>query len=68
LSDKIKFHHLRIFSIKERFNGDTSHSEERIIELTSAQKTVQELIKEAKAGDFQLEVVGEVTIKFISKP
>ncbi|WP_224483380.1 hypothetical protein [Robertkochia aurantiaca] len=62
LSDKIRFHNIQILSIKERFNGDTAHSENRVKELRAAQEKVEELIKEARDNGYKFRIKSDISI------
>lgn len=67
LSDKIKFHSLHIHSTKERFNGDTQHSEKRMVALKKIKDQVSVAIEQAKAQNMQLTISGIVNISFTDK-
>lgn len=63
LSDKIRFHNIQVLSIKERFNGDTSYSEQRLVELKAAKEKVSQLILEAKNSNSEIEIQSDINIQ-----
>ena len=67
LSDKIKFHSLHIHSTKERFNGDTKHSEQRMVALKGIKEQVSKAIESAKQQNKDLKISGVVNISFVDK-
>ncbi len=62
---KIKFHSLESLIILERYNGDTTPSQKRIRELKAARESVQEFLKQARDGGWQLEINSRVEINVI---
>ncbi len=63
IGDKIRFHNVEILSIKERFNGDTQHSEKRLKELKAAKKQVAQLILEARDKGYQVDIHSTIEIE-----
>jgi hypothetical protein len=63
ISDKIRFHNIQMLSIRERFNGDTSHSEERLEELNAAKAQIAEILKIAQDAGATLEIHSSIDIK-----
>lgn len=62
LGAKINFHNTQILSIKERFNGDTHFSEKRLKELLQAKQKVSELIAEARANNYDIDIKSTVEV------
>lgn len=67
ITDKINFHNMHIHSTKERFNGDTKHSEGRILALNEIKKSVLNATKYAQENDLELTISGIVSINFKNK-
>jgi hypothetical protein len=63
ISDKIRFHNIQMLSIRERFDGDTSHSEERLAELNEAKEKIAEILKVAREQGADLEIYSSIQIK-----
>jgi hypothetical protein len=61
INDKITFHNLEILSIRERFNGDVSHSMRRIEELNEVREELRKVL--AIAVDNEMEVRVNCTLK-----
>mgnify|MGYP001464322777 CR=1 FL=1 len=64
LNDKIKFLNVQILSITERYNGDTSHLESRVIELKKEKERLKELLLAAKEQDLEVTIDGNVDMTF----
>jgi hypothetical protein len=64
INDKIKFLNVQILSITERYNGDTSHLENRVIELKEEKERLKELLKAAKEQDLDVTIDGNVELVF----
>ena len=64
-NNKINYHHLQVFSIKERFNGDVTHSEKRIKELTKIGKSLRKTLSAAEKKGYQIEIHCPIEIKVI---
>lgn len=65
LDDKIKFHKDEMFSIKEMYNGDTSHSEKRINALNESRTKLLELLEKARQKQLYLKINSEIIISLI---
>lgn len=65
INNKINYHHLHVFSVKERFNGDASHSEKRIKELTQIGKSIRKTLDAAEKKGLRVEIHGPIEIKVI---
>lgn len=63
ISDKIRFHNIQMLSIRERFDGDTSHSEERLAELNEAKDKIAEILQVAREQGAVLEIYSSIQIK-----
>jgi len=61
INDKINYHNLEILSIRERFNGDVSHSIKRIDELTEIREELRRVL--AIATDNEMEVRVKCSLK-----
>ena len=67
IGTKINFHTMEAFSIKERFNGDVSYSEQRIAELKEARRHLEDIIKNASEKGQNLKVVSFIGITCIKE-
>jgi hypothetical protein len=65
INNKINYHHLHVFSVKERFNGDVSHSEKRIKELTKIGKSIRKTLDTAEKKGLRVEIHCPIEIKVI---
>ena len=65
ISDKIKFHNLQILSVQERFNGDTSHSEQRIKALKIAKNQAKDLILKARDEGYDVKIDSVIDIRLV---
>lgn len=65
VSDKIKFHQLKILSLKDSINGSTINSEQRIKDLKRSKTDVKNLILKARDEGYQLKIDSEINIKLI---
>ncbi len=65
ISSKINYHNMEAFSIKERFNGDTSYSEKRIKELKEARKSLENIVGYAAEKGLKLKIESVIEIIFI---
>ena len=63
VQNKIEYHNRHIFSIRERFNGDTSHSEKRIKELTKIGTSIKKLFAEVEKKGLLVEISCPITVK-----
>ncbi len=66
VSNKIKFHNVDSFRIQERFNGNISHSEKRVKELTAVKETLKELIADAKENNLDFKINCTVNIELVA--
>ena len=61
---KINFHHMEIFSLKERDSGaDTSANEKRVAELKASRELVKDLIEEARRQNQRLILNSSIRIE-----
>ena len=67
ISDKIRFHNIQMLSIRERFDGDTSHSEERLAELNEAKERITEILHVAREQEADLEIFSSIQIQLKPK-
>ena len=65
ISDKIKFHNLQLLSVQERFNGDTSHSEQRIKALKIAKNQAKDLILKARDEGYDVKIDSVIDIRLV---
>lgn len=56
VANKIRYHSLEAFSIKERFNGDVSYSEKRIAELKEATAQIKEIVRYTSEKGLKLKI------------
>jgi hypothetical protein len=63
IGDKISYHSKERFSIKEKYNGDVSHSEKRLEELKSISTALRTLIDNAITEKKLLHINSVVEIK-----
>lgn len=67
ISRKINYHTIEAFSIKERFNGDISYSEKRIIELKEASSYLEDILTDASEKKLNLKVNSFIEITLTEK-
>lgn len=65
IGSKINFHNMERFSIRERFNGDTSQHDKRISELNEAKKYVESVLKRAEEEGKRLKLEGTIKIRLV---
>lgn len=63
IADKIKFHNIQMLNIQQGFNGDISHSEQRIKELKNAKNLAKDLIIKARDEGYELQIDSSIKIK-----
>jgi hypothetical protein len=59
---KINYHNREILSIKEKYNGDVSHSERRIAELSQVRLSLKELLDAAREQGKELKISSTIEI------
>ncbi len=67
INNKINYHNLQIFSIKERFNGDASHSEKRVKELSKISKALKKTLATAEKKGSMIEIDCPINIRVLGK-
>ena len=67
IGNKIRYHTLEAFSIKERFNGDVSCSEKRVAELKEASAQVEEILRYSSEKGLNLNIESFIDIKFVEE-
>ena len=65
ISNKINYHTIEIFSIKERNIGDYSFSAKRVEELKQMDQALRDLIVQATAEKKKLQVSARIDIQLI---
>jgi hypothetical protein len=65
IGTKINFHNMERFSIRERFNGDTSQHDKRINELKEAMEYVRSVLKMAETEGKRLKLEGTIKIRLV---
>lgn len=63
INNKINYHNLRVFSMKERFNEDSSHSDKRIEELKLLAKQLRKTLESVEQDNQLVEI--DCTINLI---
>lgn len=63
INDKIKFHTVQALNLKEGYQEDTSHSEQRIKELKEAKKMVKDLVVKAQKEGLKVEIHSPISIR-----
>ncbi|MEO1012291.1 MAG: hypothetical protein AAFX53_13365, partial [Bacteroidota bacterium] len=63
INDKIKFHTVQALNLKEGYQEDTSHSEQRIKELKEAKKMVKDLVIKAQIEGLTIEINSPINIR-----
>lgn len=63
VNNKINYHSLQSFSIKERFNGDVSHSEKRIKQLIKVRKSLLKALESASKKGLALDIHCSIEMK-----
>lgn len=67
IGNKIQYHTKEAFSIKERLNGDVSHSEKRVRELKEASAQVEEIVKYTSEKGFDLKIESVIVLRFVKQ-
>jgi predicted polyphosphate/ATP-dependent NAD kinase len=62
IMSKINYHNREILSIKEKYNGDVSHSEKRIAELNQVRLSLKELLDSAREQGKELKISSTIEI------
>jgi len=65
INDKIDYHNLEILSIRERFNGDVSHSIRRIDELKETQESIRQVLNIALDNEMEVRVHCSVQLELV---
>ena len=63
LNEKIRFHNMKSFSMKEKFGIEATGSIQRIKELKKASLEVADLVKTAEVYGYKIEISGMVELK-----
>lgn len=66
ISDKIKFHHLQMLSLKTGIDANVYWSEQRIASLKIAKNELKDLILKARDEGLRLQIDGDINIKLIT--
>lgn len=64
VKSKIRYHHDEAFRIEEKYNGDVSHSKQRIKELKALNEQLEKTISDARSNSKRLKVDGKLNISF----
>ncbi|MDZ7648980.1 MAG: hypothetical protein U5K54_18430 [Cytophagales bacterium] len=67
INNKINYHNRQIFSIKERFNGDVSHSEKRIKALLKTSNGIKKILATAEKRGNYIQIDCPIKIKELIK-
>ena len=62
INSKINFHQLEHFSNEVRFNGKTSHAEQRVTALTNASEQITDLVATNSNMKFKIEGSIQITL------
>ncbi|TPN87223.1 hypothetical protein [Aquimarina algicola] len=65
IADKIRHHNCQIISVKERFNEDTSHSEQRVLELKEEKNKIKDIIIKARDEGYEIKINGTIEIELV---
>ena len=65
INNKIRFHQLEAFSIRERNLGTTFSSESRIVELEDAKELISDSILEATKTHAKIKITGDIKIELL---
>ncbi len=67
VNDKINFHSMQSFGIKERTSGDTSFHDKRIKELAQTNIDIKNVMDYATENNLRLKIKGNIEIELISE-
>lgn len=67
IDSKIKFHQLEKFSLSERNKNSVSYTDDRIHELQSSKKQIEQTIKTAILENKLIKLDGTILLEFIDK-
>lgn len=65
LSEKIKFHEIKMLNIKGHGVYSPEHSSERIKALKQAKKDISQLLMDARDENTHIEISGNIDIKLV---
>lgn len=65
VDSKLKYHGVKLISNKERFGIQDKHSEERIVYLKEARKTLQSVLDEAEVKNKKIVIHSSVRIELV---
>lgn len=65
INSKIDYHNLEILSMRERFNGDVSHSLKRVEELKETQEALRQLLNIAFDNGMEVRVHCSVQLELV---
>ncbi|MBL7844333.1 MAG: hypothetical protein KF846_12860 [Cyclobacteriaceae bacterium] len=65
INSKIDYHNLEILSMRERFNGDISHSIKRIEELKETQEAIRQVLNIAFDNEMEVRVHCSVQLELV---
>ncbi|MBR9833307.1 hypothetical protein GYB57_14275 [bacterium] len=65
ISNKIKYHDVEAFRIQERSNGNVSHSEKRVKELTAVKEQIKQLVLDAAENGLDFKIRCDINIELV---
>jgi len=65
ISNKIKYHDVEAFRIQERSNGNVSHSEKRVKELTIIKDEIKQLVLDAAEKGLDFKISCNINIELV---
>lgn len=67
INNKINYHNLQAFLIKEKFDGDVSHSEKRVNQLIKMGKSLKKTLESAEKKGLNVKIHCPIEIEVVSQ-
>ncbi len=62
VNDKIKFHTVQLLNLRDGYQEDTTHSEQRIDQLKLAKNRIKDLVIKARNEGYDIQIDGTIQI------
>lgn len=67
INNKINYHNLQAFLIKEKFDGDVSHSEKRVKQLIKMGKSLKKMLESAEKKGLNVKITCPIEIEVVNQ-
>ena len=68
IQNKIAYHNLQIFSLRERFGADSSFSQNRIKELEEIRESLQKTLRQAEELGLAVDIDCPINVRLTIRP